>query len=370
MQLQKYRISRQNPKGARDWLPDEVTKQEFVRDSLVKVFELWGYRPVQTPILINFDTLGLCSNKLSDIAFKLIGEHGELLALRADLTTPIARVTAERLNGRSKNIKSLPLRFYYVGKVFRYHARKMTNERELYQAGVELIGPKEGLSDLECLKVLTKGLEKLGIKNYLVLVNHAELWSELNRCFGDVATLLCKALSQKDFITFEKILGRSRLVEQEKEFWRELIQVKGNKSIVKQIKYLCKKVKKLRVEKIISYFEKVFRIFEKNVEIDLSLTSDIDYYTGVYFEVITPYLGRNIGSGGRYDTLIKKFGYDIPAIGFSLCLEDLLLVLEKQDKRFVGFEQPEFAKSGKDLSKTFNFIDNLHKKGKHAALKL
>lgn len=359
-----------NPKGARDWLPDEVAKQEFVRNSLVKVFELWGYRPVQTPILINFDTLGLCSSKLSDIAFKLVGEHGELLALRADLTTPVARVTAERLNGRSKSIRNLPLRFYYVGKVFRYHARKMTNERELYQIGVELIGPRDGLSDLECLKVLTNGLDKLGIKNYLVLVNHVELWSELKKCFGDIATLLYKALSQKDFIIFEKILCGSRLTKQEKEFWRELIQLKGNKSIIKQLKNLCKKMKKLKIKKIISYFEKVFKVFNKHVEIDLSLTSDIDYYTGIYFEVITPYLGRGIGSGGRYDALIKKFGYDIPAIGFSLCLEDLLLVLEKQGKRFAHFEEPKLVKGSRKLDKTFNFVNKLHKKGKHAALKL
>src|SRR3989338_9046335 len=122
-----------NPKGSRDWLPDEVSKQEFVRKSLVKVFELWGYQPIQTPILINWDTLAHGSKKLSDIAFKLIGQQGEFLALRADLTTPIARVTAERL--KSEN---LPFRFYYVGKVFRYHARKTTNERELYQVGIEL----------------------------------------------------------------------------------------------------------------------------------------------------------------------------------------------------------------------------------------
>src|SRR3989338_10789798 len=162
-----------NPKGSRDWLPDEIIKQEFVRRSLVRVFELWGYQPVQTPILINLDTLTQSSDKLSEIAFKLIGQHGALLALRADLTTPIARVTAERLKG-----EKLPFRFYYVGKVFRYHARKTTNERELYQVGIELIGAKEGISDLECLKILCYGLQKLGLTKYLISVNHTSFWSE------------------------------------------------------------------------------------------------------------------------------------------------------------------------------------------------
>jgi len=316
-----------NPKGSRDWLPDEVIKQEFVRKSLVRVFEDWGYRPIQTPILINYDTLSLASKKLSDTAFKLIGQQGDILALRADLTTPIARVTAERLKE-----KPLPFRFYYLGKVFRYHARKMTNECELYQIGIELIGKKEDPADLECLKVLIDGLDKLKVKNYIVLVNHNFLWKELFRCFGDLAINLYKALSEKDLVLFEKILSKSRLSKNEKLFWIELIKTKGGKNIIKKIKSLCKLVKKIKINKTISYFNKIVNLFKTKVEIDLSLTSDLDYYTGVHFEVVTPSLGRRIGGGGRYDELISRFGYDVPAVGFSFCLEDLLLTLEKQGK--------------------------------------
>lgn len=354
-----------NPKGSRDWLPDEVIKQEFVRKALVKVFELWGYRPIQTPILLNWDTLNQGSSKLSDIAFKLIGEQGDLLALRADLTTPIARVTAERLQG-----KSLPHRFYYVGKVFRYHARKTTNERELYQIGIELIGKKEGFSDLECLKVLLDGLNKLSIKKYLVLVNHTGLWTELFRCFGTLAEDLYKALSQKDFILFKVILDKSRLSKNEKLFWNELTQIRGGIEAVKKIKLLSKRVKRLKIKNIISYFEKLFSLFEKNIEIDLSLTSDVDYYTGVFFEIISPYLGRSVGSGGRYDELIKKFGFNVPAIGFSLCLEDLLLTLERQGKTFNEFRPPKLILKNKNIKKTFNIVSKLQNRQKSAAVKL
>ena len=354
-----------NPKGSRDWLPNEVIKQEFIRKSLVNVFELWGYQPIQTPILINWDTLSHGSNKLSDIAFKLIGQQGELLALRADLTTPIARVTAERLSQ-----KLLPFRFYYVGKVFRYHARKTTNERELYQIGIELIGAKEGFGDLECLKIFTDGLDKLGLKKYLVLVNHSGLWVELFRRFGNLAQELYKALSQKDLVLFKSILNKSRLTKNEKTFWYELIRIKGNKETLKQIKLLSKKVKRLQLKKIVSYFEKMFNVFEKNVEIDLSLTSDVDYYTGIYFEAITPYLGRNIGSGGRYDGLINKFGFNTPAIGFTFCLEDLLLAVENQGKTFSNFTPPKLISKNKNVKKTFATISKLHKKNKHATLKI
>lgn len=316
-----------NPKGSRDWLPDEVIKQEYVRKSLVKVFELWGYQPIQTPILLNFDTLSVGSSKLADIAFKLIGQQGEIQVLRADLTTPIARAVAERL----KNAP-LPLKFYYVGKVFRFHARKMTNECELYQIGIELIGKKEGPSDLECLKVLIHGLDKLKLKNYVLLVNHNFLWRELFRCFGEVAIDLYKALSERDLVLFEKILNKSRLLKNEKLFWNELIRIKGGKSAIKKIKSLNKLVKKVKINKVISYFNRMVSLFKNKVEVDLSLTSDLDYYTGIYFEVITPSVGRSIGGGGRYDELIGRFGYNVPAVGFSLCLEDVLLTLEKQGK--------------------------------------
>lgn len=354
-----------NPKGSRDWLPDEVIKQEYVRSTLTKVFELWGYEPIQTPILLNWDTLAQGSNKLSDIAFKLIGQQGDLLALRADLTTPIARVTAERLKGQP-----LPFRFYYVGKVFRYHARKTTNERELYQIGIELIGTKEGSSDLECLKILCDGLQKLGLKKYLILINHTDFWNELFRRFGNTAHDLYTALSKKDFISFETILNKSRLSKDEKIFWDELIQTKGTKDGLKKIKQLSRKIKNLKLNKAFLYFEKILNTFENNVEIDLSLTSDVDYYTGIYFEAITPKLGRNLGSGGRYDQLINKFGYNVPAVGFSLCLEDLLLVLETEGKTFPDFKKPKLIQPGKSIKKTFSSIDKMHKSGKHAALKL
>ena len=354
-----------NPKGSRDWLPDEVTKQEFVRKSLVKVFELWGYQPIQTPILINWDTVSHSSNKLSDIAFKLIGTQGEVLALRADLTTPIARVTAERLKG-----KELPLRFYYVGKVFRYHARKTTNERELYQIGIELIGAKEGNADLECLKILLDGLKKLGFKQYLVSINHTSLWNELIRCFGNTAKELYKALSAKDHILFKSILSKSNLSNKEKLFLSELIKLKGNKEALVKFKKLAKSVKRLKLNKIISYFEKINSLFQGRVQIDFSLTTDVDYYTGIYFEAITPYLGRALGSGGRYDELIGNFGFNTPAVGFSLCLEDLLLALEQQGKSFEGFKLPKFYKASKNLQATFNAIEKTHRKNKNAAIKL
>ena len=352
-----------NPKGSRDWLPDEVAKQEFVRKSLVKVFELWGYQPIQTPILINWDTLTHGSKKLSDIAFKLIGQQGDLLALRADLTTPIARVTAERLKG-----EKLPFRFYYVGKVFRYHARKTTNERELYQVGIELIGAKEGASDLECLKILLESLNKLGLKKYLVSVNHTALWNELFKHFGNTAIELYKALSKKDFILFESILNKLRLEKSEKAFWVGLLKVRGNKETIAHIKNFGRL--RQRLSKVISAFEKINSLFGENVQIDLSLTSDLDYYTGIYFEAVTPYLGKNLGSGGRYDQLINKFGFDIPAVGFSLCLEDLLLALELQGKTFTDFKPPKLFVSGKNIKKTFDAINKLHRKNKSAALQL
>lgn len=354
-----------NPLGSKDWLPEEVIRQEFVRKSLTNIFELWGYQPIQTPILINRDTLSLGSKSLTHLAFNLTGTQGDILALRADLTTPIARVTAERFQN-----EKLPLRFYYVGKVFRYHARKTTNERELYQIGIELIGAKEGVSDLECLKIFIDSLKNLGIQNYLVVVNHSLLWSELFRVYGDLGRDLYRVLSKKDLVLFNEILAKSNLPRSEKMFWMDLIEINGGKEVIPQIKNLSKKNKKINFNKICSYFTEVFKLFESNVIIDLSYTNDLDYYSGIYFEALTESLGRNIGSGGRYDNLIGRFGFDVPAIGFSFCLEDLLLTLEKQGKIFPTFGEPNQVPCSSDIKRTFDKINSLQKRKMSANLKV
>ena len=310
--------------------------------------------------------LSLGSNKLSDIAFKLIGQQGNILALRADLTTPIARVTAERLNE-----EKLPFRFYYIGKVFRYHARKTTNECELYQIGIELIGAKEGISDLECLKLLCDSLDKLGLKKYLVVINHSFIWQELFKIYGETARELYKALRQKDLILFNEILNKSNLSKNEKAIWKEIIFIRGEKSALTSLKQIAKKNKKLKLNKVISLFDDIFKLFNKNIEIDLSLTSDVDYYTGIYFDVITPYIGKSIGSGGRYDELIKKFGFDVPAIGFTFCLEDLLIALERQGKSFPKFKSPKLIKvTSKNIKSGFERIKKEQSKNKSSAIQL
>lgn len=353
-----------NPLGSRDWLPEEVNKQEFVKKSLVKVFELWGYQPIQTPILINRETLDISSRSLGKRAFNLIDKQGDVLSLRADLTTPVARVAAERFQG-----EELPLRFYYVGKVFRYHARKTTNERELFQIGVELIGSKEGLSDLECMKIFADSMDKVGLKDYLILCNHSGLWRDLFDAYGDLARKLYKALTDKDLVLFKTILKSSKLSKGEKEFWQDLIELKGGKEVLPKMKALSKKSKKIKLDKYINYYKKIFELFTSNVEIDLGLTKNVDYYSGIYFEAMTPYIGRNIGAGGRYDELIGKFGYDVPAIGFSFCLEDVLLALEKQGKKLPETKRPKLIKNS-SIKATFNSISKLQKKGSSSAVKL
>lgn len=362
--MSKKKIFR-NPQGSKDWLPDEVRKQDFIRESLFSVFELWGYQPIQTPILINRDTLGLGSKNLLNQAFSLIGHQGELLALRADLTTPIARATAERMQN-----EKLPLRFYYVGKVFRAKARKTTNERELYQIGTELIGAKEGNSDFECLKIFLDSLDKLGLKNYLVLVNHAGFWNELIEKYGDFARDLYFALSHKDIVQYKNTIKNSKITKDEKIFFSKLVSIKGGKEILPQIKSVSKKCKKINFNKIYNYYENLFNVFDKNIQVDFSFTNDIDYYSGIYFEALSPVLGRSVGGGGRYDDLISKFGFNVPAIGFSFCLEDLLLVLENEGKTFSKTGNVKSIDPKKNLKEAFLSIGRLHKSKTKANIQL
>ena len=100
------------------------------------------------------------------------------------------------------------------------------------------------------------------------------------------------------------------------------------------------------------------------------MTSDMDYYTGIYFEVITPSVGISIGSGGRYDELLGKFGFNVPDVGFSLCLEAVLLTLERQGKKFPKLILPKLIKKENNIKKVFQRMKSLQKKNKSATINL
>src|SRR5712692_2599612 len=203
-------LQTQLPKGAKLYLPDEAGQKRHVEESLLTVFRRWGYREIVTPAYEYFDVLSQgTDHELQERMFKLVDrESGRLLALRADITPQIARIVATRMREEPK-----PLRLAYVGNVFRYDEPQVGRYRELYQAGVELVGLPNPEGDAEMIAMTVEGLQALGLTRFQIDVGQAEFFRAIVEDLGaDEATAreLRSALGKKDQSSLERLVALLR----------------------------------------------------------------------------------------------------------------------------------------------------------------
>ena len=158
------------PYGTRDFLPTEAAGKRTIETKLAALFALWGYDEVVTPTIEYFDTLTMDSGRqLAPQLFKLFDKGGKTLALRHEMTTPIARVVASRLKDAP-----LPLKLSYISSVFRSEQSQMGRQCEFYQAGVELIGSASATADAEVLALAIQSLLRAGLKDFSVCLGQVE----------------------------------------------------------------------------------------------------------------------------------------------------------------------------------------------------
>src|ERR1700688_5151734 len=180
------------PAGTRDWLPPELHRKRAVENALRGVFERWAYAEAQTPSFERFDVLGTgLGDTLARATFLFGDRNGTQLALRPEMTTPIARLVSSRMREAP-----LPIRLSYVQSVYRYEDPQEGRMREFTQAGLELIGAESADADAECLFTAIEALDALGLDDALFDINHAAIVDGILEGIGlgppQVAT--CKAL--------------------------------------------------------------------------------------------------------------------------------------------------------------------------------
>ncbi|MDX1918170.1 MAG: ATP phosphoribosyltransferase regulatory subunit [Candidatus Caenarcaniphilales bacterium] len=352
------------PSGARDLLPTDLVRQERFRQIILDTFKSWGYQPVLPPTLESLEALEAGRPKFLKECFKVIDAEGNLLALRPDLTLPIARLAATRLSEVAR-----PLRLCYASKVFRASPHLADERREIYQAGIELIGEyvdqagskdnqedddrydliKVTKSNLECLSILIETLAAIGLKDYKLVLSHTALWQYAGEIFHQIEELLEQdiASSLDQLLMHGKFVDYQRMINQVEE--RTLKACPEGQSDLKNIltqtanhplaylKEACYELTGKPVE-ILEFLDQDSEIYQELQAItlleevygpnlfliDFTLRPDPDFYTGLYFEVVVPGYGKSIGHGGRYDNLIASFGRSEPAIGFSLQMDSLL----------------------------------------------
>jgi histidyl-tRNA synthetase len=353
----------QPARGMRDFLPADVRRREYVIGIIKEVYERYGFEPLETPAVENIETLmGKYGEEGNQLIFKILkrGEHektGEAdLALRYDLTVPLARVVAQYQNELPKFFKR-----YQIQPVWRADRPARGRFREFYQCDVDVLGSRSMTVEAEICAAASDVLTKLGFNDFAVRINHRHALTGVLQAAGvahDKHEVALVALDKLDKI------GRTGV---EKEFEQRGVEPAAGASLLDFFGALVgldhaaevaigedpsQKQKALNaailgrlvefvgdnelgargvdeLRSIIKFAEA--EGIDSKIQIDPSLVRGLSYYTGAIMEINVKDLPGSLGGGGRYDNLVGMFlGTDMPACGFSLGLERIIVVMTER----------------------------------------
>lgn len=330
----------QIPYGTRDFLPREASRKRAVEGELAQLFGSWGYDEVVSPTFEYFETLlGGAVNEVEQHMFKFLDKNNRILALRPDMTTPIARVAATRLREMHS-----PLRLFYITNVFRYEQAQAGRQCEFYQAGVELLGAPGPAADAEVIALAVEAMQKAGLSQFQIslgqvdFINGIMVESELS--FAQQQQVKA-AIVRRDLVGLGEILATSGLSQAAQDFLQLIPVLHGRQEVLDKAYAMAPNAVS---QGALNNLAEIFALLTSYgvgdyVNFDLGLIRDLDYYTGMVFEGYTPGLGFPLCGGGRYDNMLAAFGSASPATGFALGIERVLLALERQ-----GMAAPALAK--------------------------
>ena len=301
------------PPGTRDVLPEEMRELRGICDRMRDGFESAGYGEIHTPALEYEDVLRRGDAHAAGARYRTFDEQGDVLALRSDMTIPIARVVATRYGGVEP-----PLRFSYFARAWRASDRGVGEPREFLQGGIELIGVAGAEGEAEVVALTLEALDRAGLRRHRLGLGDGALYRRL------LASLevpeehhrpLLETLSRRDLVGLEMAVTGLGLGQPERELLVRLPELRGGPEILERVDApVADAVESLRA--LHELLEA--RGVADRVIFDLGLVRELDYYTGAVFEVYDPAVGFALGGGGRYDDLIGRFGRDLPACGVAL----------------------------------------------------
>lgn len=308
------------PPGTRDVLPDEMRELRKLKGALIEVFERRGYGEVATPALEYDEVLARSGSRASDAAYRFFDEGSELLALRSEMTVPIARLTATRFAQAQP-----PHRFCYLASVYRAVSPQRGEMREFVQAGVELIGANPAEGTVEVIGVLQEALDAAGLGSAMIGLGDADLYRELLAELGvaeEGREKVLTRLAAHDLVGLEEELAEAGVRDQQVGDCLALAQLRGGSEVLERAREHGAAAVTSAADRLQGIYESLApRNGAERVQFDFGLLRDLRYYNGAIFEVYDPALGYVLGGGGRYDGLMQRFGLDLSAAGFALYLE-------------------------------------------------
>lgn len=317
--------------GVKDLLPVEKKQKNELEEGINKVLYQYGYQPIQTP---TFEYVEVFAKEDGNVSrgemYKFLDRKGNVLALRPDLTPPLARVVATSFQDAT-----FPLRLSYAGSAFRYVEGYQGKFHEFAQVGAELLGNNSVLSDAEVIAVAINSLKSSGIEKFTLHLGQVEFFKsimeqvDLAKSKKEKIRLL---IENKNIVALENFVKKHIEQEELAKLLLELPKLCGDIKIIGQAKMLTSNPKAL---KALERLEEIYELLVEykvtdSITFDLGMVSRLEYYTGIIFKGYTYGSGSEILGGGRYDTLIEKFGKNLPAIGFGINVDDILAAMAKQ----------------------------------------
>ena len=322
------------PSGLRDLTPDHSAHLAELSARLHEVFARFGYRRLFLPTLERLDVVerGLSAAALADVLKFVEPGSGEVVAIRPDITPQIARLYAARPDALPS-----PARLCYDGPVLRAREARAGRPREVYQAGVELLGVGGPAADAEALVVLVRALARVGLEGAVVEVGHARFAQAVIAAAGlgprrrDEAFA---ALSRKDEAALAALAAKGRGPARARDAMPVLATLYGDGALTRGralARGLAGAVGALT--EVEAALKLARRRGVKDATVDLGEGRGLGYYTGITFAGYAPGAGSAVAAGGRYDGLLARFGRPGPAIGFAVDLEFATQALERANGR-------------------------------------
>ena len=349
-------LSKKPVNGMKDILPEEMQIRDYVQQVIKETYRNFGFTQIETPCVENISNL---TNKQGGenekLIFKIL-KRGEKLnletaqtdmdvvdnGLRYDLTVPLVRYYSNNANNLPSPFKALQM-----GSVWRADRPQRGRYRQFMQCDIDILGDPSNLAEIELILATTTTLGKLGFKNFQIRINERRILKAMAAYSGfpeESYDSVFIILDKMDKIGLEGV--KEELIKY--EFSEESVNkyVSLFKEIEQQanpIDYLAEKLGDYMEDDVKQWMNEIIESVKATKSSDFEIVFDptlvrgMSYYTGTIFEIAIPEFGGSCGGGGRYDKMVGKFiGHDVPACGFSIGFERIVLLLMEQ-----GFKIPE-----------------------------
>ena len=338
----------QIPAGVQCFVGEEARRRRLIEETAIGVFEGWDYEEIIPPLFDYADVF--TGESLSAKTYSFVGRDGSVLALRPDFTSLLAKIAAGRLRDRPA-----PIRLYYSGEVVRYEPPKAGRQSELFQMGLEHLGGDPPSADGEVLTIAAECLDRLGVSGFVLTLGHVGVFTGLLAgCGLEPVRLedLRDRVEAKDAQGIRRALAGIDLSQERRNALERLATLAGGPDVLLEAAEAVADCP--AAAHAVSELRTVSEALEQaglgsHLAVDLGEVQGLDYYTGLVFRVFAPGLGFEVGGGGRYDSLLGRFGRPLPAVGFMLGLDRVALLLARQKGEPALTPEPAEAVDAADL---------------------